>query len=165
MAFDALLAHGMILNLRINQISPAGVDWLLRYLSEVETRNLESAIAFFDDDAIVQINDGMPLQSAIAFRGLFQRYFANFSQVEHEVLNAYGVDQHFVAEMLCHYTPAASGKRITMPATAIYERNHDGRIASMRIYIGFLGMFEAFNAAAATPAAAGPPTEFVRAND
>lgn len=155
----------MILNLRINQISPASVDWLSRYLSEVETRNLESATAFFGDDAIVQINDGMPLQSAIALRGLFQRYFANFSHVEHEVLNAYGADQHFVAEMLCHYTPAASGKRISMPATAIYERNPEGLIASMRIYIGFLGMFEAFDAAAATLAAGGPPTAFVRAND
>ena len=47
----------MILNLRINQISPAGVDWLSRYLSEVETRNLESAIAFFDD-TVQFVGDG-----------------------------------------------------------------------------------------------------------
>ncbi|MEZ5960485.1 MAG: nuclear transport factor 2 family protein [Hyphomonadaceae bacterium] len=140
----------MILNLRIKQISPAGADWLSHYLSTVEARDPESVISLFRDNAIVQINDGVPVQSHTAVRGLFQRYFANFEHVEHEVLNAYGSETELVAETLCHYTLASSGKRITLPGVTIYERDDDGLIISMRIYMGFVGMFEAFDAAAAT---------------
>jgi hypothetical protein len=138
----------MILNsLRINQVSPAGVDWLARYLCEIEARELDHAINFFHDAAVTQVNDGLPLHSKVAVRGLLQRYFEAFSHVEHEVLNVFGADSQFAAEMLCHYTPSTSGQRITMPAMAIYERDRDGLIVSMRIYISATGMFEAFAAA------------------
>ena len=117
-------------SLRINQLSSAGLDWLSRYLSEIEARNLDGAVEFFHDKAVTQVNDGLPLHTKVAVQGLLQRYFENFAQVEHELLNAFGTDTQFAAEMLCHYTPAASGKRITMPATAIYER--DWHVRSIR---------------------------------
>jgi len=140
-------------SLRINQLSSAGLDWLSRYLSEIEARNLDGAVEFYHDSAVTQVNDGLPLHTKVAVHGLLQRYFENFAQVEHELLNAFGVDTQFATEMLCHYTPAASGKRITMPATAIYERDPDGLIVSMRIYMSATGMFEAFAAVEAPPAA------------
>lgn len=133
-------------SLRVNQLSSAGLDWLSRYLSEVEKRNLADVVEFFRDDAVTQVNDGLPLHTKSAVKCLLQRYFENFAEVEHEVLTTFGTDAQFAAEMLCHYTPAASGKRITLPATAIYERDRDGLIVSMRIYISATGMFEAFAA-------------------
>ena len=35
-------------SLRINQLSSAGLDWLSRYLSEIEARNLDGAVGCND---------------------------------------------------------------------------------------------------------------------
>jgi hypothetical protein len=71
-------------------------------LSEIEARNLDGAVKFYHDSAVTQVNDGLPLRTKGAVQGLLQRYFENFAQVEHELLNAFGVDTQFAAEMLCY---------------------------------------------------------------
>jgi hypothetical protein len=137
----------MILSsLRASQLSPVGLDWYTRFLGEVDGRDADQVLAGFHDACVIQVNDRLPAYSKAAIASGLSLYYQMFEKVEHEVLGIYGSDQTFVAELLCHYTPVNNGS-VTMPAAVVYERDADGLIVSMRLYVSAGSMFEAFTGA------------------
>lgn len=126
-----------------SQLSDRGLDWYTRFLGEVDGRAADEVLAAIHDDCIIQVNDRLPAYSKAAIARGLEPYYEAFESVEHEVLNIYGSDRAFSAELLLHYAPP-NGERITMPAAVIYERDADGLIVSMRLYVSVGSMFEVF---------------------
>lgn len=134
---------------RVSQISQATADWYARVVSAVDSRDLDAFLAHITDDCTIQVNDALPVYGKAAYQDAMVRYYGAFDKTEHEILNLYGDDEHVVAELLCHYTPQGASKPVTMPAVAIYDRNGDGLLTSIRLYVGGGVMFEAFTGAVA----------------
>jgi hypothetical protein len=131
----------------VSQLSDHGFDWYTRFLGEVDGRAADQVLAAIHDACVIQVNDRLPAYSKAAIARGLELYYEAFEKVEHEVLNIYGSDRAFAAELLMHYAPP-NGERITMPAAVMYERDADGLIVSMRLYVSAGSMFEVFTATA-----------------
>ncbi len=136
-------------SLRLNQLSDATLEWYGRLATASNTRDLETFLSFVCEDCVFQVNDALPIYGKTAFRKAMVHYHETFEKTQHEILNLYGADHHLVAEMLCHYSTNGEDKTVTMPAAAIYDRDENGQLASIRLYVGAGTMFEAFTGAAA----------------
>ncbi|MFN3465197.1 MAG: nuclear transport factor 2 family protein [Terricaulis sp.] len=123
------------------------MDWFIGYLRNVDARAIDDVLATIHDNCVIQVNDQLPAFSKAAIARGLELYYEAFENVEHEVLNVYGQDHNFATELLLHYTPL-NGKRTTMPAAVLYDRDAVGLIISMRIFVSAGSMLEAFVCAA-----------------
>lgn len=139
----------MLASLRVCHVSATTLDWYAAYVAEIDARASDHALAYVANDCVIQVNDALPIYGKVAFARSLAEYFETFSRIEHELVNIYGADQNFCVELLCHYTPAGAANGVTIPAAALYDRNSDGLISSIRLYVSGGGMFEAFTGAAA----------------
>jgi hypothetical protein len=129
--------------LQVRQVSDAALDWYADIVTKVEARDLSFA-PVMRDDCIMQVNDRLPLYGKTAIMSSMDRYYETFGALDHDLLNIYGDDRNFVVELLFHFTPRSGDGRVTMPGSAIYDRDDQGRLASVRVYIGAGSMLEAF---------------------
>lgn len=124
----------MILHaVRTNQLSQAGFEWYVAYLTMLDSGNHDGYAAFLDPDCILQANNDLPLYGIDAIKTALAAYWRAFAKIEHEVLNIYGTDDQFAVELLCHYT-RKDGKRITIPAAAFMDRGEDGQAVMINLY-------------------------------
>jgi ketosteroid isomerase-like protein len=124
----------IITSLRTNHLSGAAFDWYASYLAAFEARNIERYLSYLAEDCVVQTNSRMPLYGHAGLRDPVQRYFEAYAVV-HDLLNIYGDDNQFAAEMLTHYTPRGASKPISIPTVSIYDRAASGTIHAMRHYV------------------------------
>lgn len=120
-------------SLIVNQLSPAGFAWYLKYLAVLDAKDLASYGAFLADDCQFFINNNGPVQGKAAILGMLGQYWPSFGSLRHELLAILGHDQHFMLEALNHYT-RLDGTAVTLRAVAITSRNTDGLVTSVRVY-------------------------------
>lgn len=119
-------------SLRINQLSPEAMDWYTRYLAAFEARNADELFAFVAKDAVVEVGGRLPYYGQNALRASLDSYFKAFDRIEHELLNIYGADNEFGAEMLSHFTRAGHAEAVTVPSATFYSRDNEGLLTSLR---------------------------------
>jgi len=82
---------------------------------------------------VAQINNNVPIYGADAIAPVLQRLKGKYRKLEREVVNVFGSDLSFGAEMLWHYT-RIDGSSVTIPAAHFVDRNHEGLMISVRVY-------------------------------
>lgn len=130
----------ILTSVRINQLSPAGVEWYQRYLAVFDNADADGFADCLTEDCVIQMNDDLPLYGLSAIRPAMIAYMTRFTSIEHEPLNIYGQDHHFAAELLCHYV-SHTGKRTTIPASSFVDRREDGLVSSIRFYVNASAAF------------------------
>lgn len=119
---------------RINQLSPRGTAWLQELLDTLDAKDLDAYTGRMSDDVEVVFNNGeMAMRGREAVRQGLRAFWQSFGSLEHEELNIYGTDDHFVHEALNHYT-TLDGRRVTIRAVAWIDRDAEGRVTSLRVY-------------------------------
>lgn len=63
-----------------------------------------------------------------------------YDTIEHDLLNIYGTDDHYVLEALNHYT-TLDGRQVTLRAVAFTDRNAAGLVDSVRLYTDTAPLF------------------------
>lgn len=119
--------------LQRNDLSDTAFDWLKRYIAAVDQRSTDAYSGLISDDCALQLNYVGPLLGRDAVLTMLGSYWESLASVEHEPLAILGDDHHFALETLHHYR-ARSGRKITIPATEIIEREADGLARRVRIY-------------------------------
>lgn len=127
-------------NLRINQLSPAGYDWYLAYLSAMDRRDVAAYAGFLADSCELRFNGAPPTVGRGAIREMLSGYWQSFAGIEHDLLNIYGTDAHFMLEAANHYE-RHDGKRVTLAAVALTDRDDRGLVTSVRLYTDTTPLF------------------------
>ena len=126
--------------LRINQLSPAAYERYLDYLSAMDAKDLDRYGTFLADDVVLQMNNADPSVGKDAVLAGLAAYWPSFASIEHELLNIYGDDRHYVLEALNHYT-THDGRSVTLRAVAFTDIDADGQVQSVRLYTDTAPLF------------------------
>ena len=134
-------AVGMKTNeLRINQLSDSAFAWYVSYLEALDAKRLDAYAEFLADGVVMQMNGQVPVEGKAAVVKALAAYWPSFGSLEHDLLNIYGSDQHFMLEALNHYT-RCDGRPVTTRAVALTDRNPEGQVTSIRLYADVGALF------------------------
>lgn len=120
-------------NLRVNQLSAAAYNNYLAYLTAIDNKDINAYGKFLADDIAVQFNNDEPMQGKETVLQGLSYYWQSFVSVEHDLVNIYGTDTHYVLEAENHYI-RKDGKLTTIKAVAFTDINDQGLVKSVRIY-------------------------------
>lgn len=121
-------------SLRTNQLTPSLSDWYLgEYLPAMDALDVEKYATFLADDVSLKFNNAPPAEGKAAVVGMLSGYWKSFAGIEHEPLNIYGTDSQFMLEALNHNV-RHDGKKVTIHAVALTDRNAEGLVASVRVF-------------------------------
>ena len=67
-------------------------------------------------------------------------YWKSYAGLEHELLNIYGSGRAMMLEALNHYI-RHDGKRVSLRAVALTDRNDAGLVTSVRVYTDTAPLF------------------------
>lgn len=129
-------------DLRINELSPAAYESYLSYLAAMDAKDLEGYGAFLADDVTLQMNNAEPMVGKPSVLAGLGQYWPSFASIEHDLLNIYGTDDHYVLEALNHYT-THDGRAVTLRAVAFTDKDDQGKVASVRLYTDTAPLFTA----------------------
>ena len=119
--------------LRVNQLSPEGYAWYLRYLAALDAGDVARYGTFLAEECELRFNNADPVRGRDAVLGGLGQYWKSFAALEHELLNIYGNDQAFMLEALNHYR-RHDRQPVTLRAVALTDRNEAGEVTSVRLY-------------------------------
>ncbi|KAI9815610.1 MAG: hypothetical protein M1826_001978 [Phylliscum demangeonii] len=132
-------------SLRHNSLSASATAWLQQMLQSLDAKDLSTYLSFMAPSIRMTFNNGNPSTSTStnmptptfdgidAVRAGLAQYWQSFTSIEHEALNVYGDDRHFVHEALNHYL-TLDGRRLTLRAAAFIDRDEAGRVLELRLY-------------------------------
>jgi ketosteroid isomerase-like protein len=120
-------------DLQANQISPEAYRWYLGYLAAIDGKNIEQYATYLADDCVMVQNNNEPVRGKAAIVAGLTQYWQSFGELEHALLNIFGRDDAFVLEAWNHYV-RLDGKRVSVRAVAITERNEAGLVRTFRFY-------------------------------
>lgn len=124
----------ILTSLRTNQLSEPEFEWYRRCLEAFESRNIDAYLSHLAEDCVVQSNSRVPYYGRDSLREPLKRYFEVYS-VTHELLNIFGNDRRFGAEMLTHYASRRGKETIIVPTASFYDRDSGGMLQSIRHYV------------------------------
>ena len=127
-------------NLRINQLTPEGYTWYLRYLNALDQTDVQAYGEFLADSVTLQMNNQEPVSGKRRVLEGLAAYWQGFGSLEHDLRNIYGTDNAFVLEALNHYT-RLDGEPVTLRAVAFTDRNQSGLVTSVRLYTDTAPLF------------------------
>lgn len=119
--------------LRINQLSPSAYIWYLRYLTAIDSRNIESYASFLAESCTMSMNNYPEIIGKAAIIEELSQYWKSFASLEHDLLNIYGMDSALMLEAFNHYT-RHDGMQVTLRAIALTDRDKSGLVTSVRLY-------------------------------
>jgi len=122
-------------SLKLNPLSPAGMDWYTRMTAGFETRALENVEPFLHDEIVLELNNAIPFYGKSTTCMALERFWVAVGDVDNEPLNLYGDDRHFSAELLVHYRPPKMSEKLTLPMAIFYARDVAGLLTSMRVFV------------------------------
>ncbi len=140
-------------NLRINQLSPEAYERYLNYLQTMDNKDVESYGSYLSGNVEMYFNNHPFGRGKETILGGLRQYWKSFKTVEHDLLNIYGSNHHYVLEALNHYE-RHDGQQVTVKAVAFTDLNADGLVESVRLYMDTSPVF-AQAAPPTTTAAAG----------
>ncbi len=139
--------------LRINQLSPEAYARYLTYLQTIDNKDVENYGTYLAANVEMYFNNDPFGQGKETILGGLRQYWESFKTVEHDLLNIYGSNQHYVLEALNQYE-RHDGRKVTVKAVAFTDLNADGLVESVRLYMDTSPVF-AQAAPPTTTAAAG----------
>jgi hypothetical protein len=132
--------------LGVNQLSTDGVGWYVRYLAAWEAKQADAHASFLANNIVVQLGNNVPIYTRRAIMPVVERIWSRYRSLDHEILNLYGSDRSFAAEVLWHFI-RLDGAAITIPAMIAIERDETGLASSIRTYSNVTPIFETHNLA------------------
>lgn len=127
-------------NLKINQLSTEAYEKYLAYLKAMDNKDVEAYGTFLANDVEMFFNnDPFGQGKEVILQGL-GNYWKSFATIEHDLINIYGSDDHYVLEALNHYK-RHDGKSATVKAVAFTDLNENGKVKSVRLYMDTAPVF------------------------
>lgn len=121
-------------NLRTNQLSETATDWYIhQYLAAMDALDVQRYAEFLVENVSLQFNNGPPVIGKPEVIGMLGAYWKSFASIEHDLINIYGQDDRFMLEAMNHYL-RHDGRRVTVQAVALTDRNDKGQVSSVRVY-------------------------------
>lgn len=131
-------------SIRINTLSAEAFIWYCQYLKAVDEKDIHAYGLMLAEDCEMYLNNAGPIVGKGAILGMLSQYWPAFGTLEHEPLNLYGDDRHFVLEALNHYT-RLDGTAITLRAVAFTDRDESGLVKSARVFSDTAPLFASGN--------------------
>jgi hypothetical protein len=129
-------------SLRINQLSAEITEWYIdRYLASMDALDIIAYAGFLADEVSLKFNNAPYIVGKAAVVDMLGGYWRSFRGIEHEPLNIYGGDRHFMLEALNHYE-RLDGKRVTTHAVALTDRDDAGLVTSVRVFADATPVFQ-----------------------
>lgn len=120
--------------LKINQLSAEAFAWYQAYLDAVDSVDVERYGRFLAEDCEFQFGSQPVVKGRENILGGLQKFWSTYDGEEHKYLNIFGNDQCFALEAINIFN-RKDGKKVSIPAVAVTERNEDGLAKSIRVFI------------------------------
>jgi ketosteroid isomerase-like protein len=121
--------------------------WIDDYYADVDAMRLEPFVERHSDDASVVFGNNPPAVGKEAIRAAIGGFWSMIGGLRHERRNLWFVNDGATAvlEVVTHYT-TKGGAAVPVPCVSLLDRNGDGRVTSLRVYIDLAPLFERISA-------------------
>jgi ketosteroid isomerase-like protein len=121
--------------------------WIDDYYADVDAMRLEANVERHSDDAVVVFANNPPAVGKEAIRAAIGSFFSMIGGLRHERRNLWFVNDGDtgVFEVVVHYT-TKGGAEIAVPCVSVLDRDADGKVTSLRVYIDLAPLFERIGA-------------------
>jgi ketosteroid isomerase-like protein len=126
--------------LKINQLSSAAFAWYQEYLNAVDSVDTERYGQFLADDCEFQFGNNPIVKGKQAILEGLKKFWATYDSEEHILHGITGQDNYFALEATNVYQ-RKDGKKVSIPAVAITERNDQGLAKSIRVFIDIAPLY------------------------
>ena len=122
-------------------------SWIDDYYADVDAMRLEAFVERHSDDAAVVFGNNPPAVGKEAIRAAIGGFWSMIGGLRHERRNLWFVNDGDTAvlEVVTHYT-TKGGARVPVPCVSLLDRNADGKVSSLRVYIDLAPLFEQIGA-------------------
>jgi ketosteroid isomerase-like protein len=116
--------------------------WIDDYYADVDAMRLEAFVERHSDDAAVVFGNNPPAVGKEAIGANIGGFWSMIGGLRHERRNLWFVndDTTAVLEVVTHYT-TKSGANVPVPCVSLLDRNADGKVTSLRVYIDLAPLF------------------------
>jgi ketosteroid isomerase-like protein len=126
--------------LKINQISNESFEWYQVYLKAVDSTDAQKYGEFLAEDCEFQFGNQPKIRGKKAILEGLKKFWETYDGEEHILQNILGNDKCFALEALNIYN-RKDGTKVTCPAVAITERNDEGLVTSIRVFIDIAPLY------------------------
>lgn len=120
-------------------------DWITDYYADVDAMRLASYVQRHTDDAVVVFGNNPPAVGKAEIEAAIGGFFGLIGGMRHEQRGTWfgagpAGGETAVLELITHYT-TKGGAAVPIPCVSILDRNADGLVSSLRIYIDLAPLF------------------------
>jgi ketosteroid isomerase-like protein len=121
--------------------------WIDDYYADVDAMRLEAYVERHSDDAVVVFGNNPPVTGKAAIKEAIGGFWSIIGGLRHERHNLWFINDGgtAVVEAVTHYT-TKGGAAVPVPVVSLLDRNADGKITSLRIYIDLAPLFQQIGA-------------------
>lgn len=130
----------MLASLRVSELSEDGLAWYVRYLTALTSGDPTRLAPLLDEACEFQLNNVLPIHGRDVIALGIATYLTGVESLQPQILNIYGSDRAFAAELLHHYV-RKDGAQITVPAAGFVTRNEAGLVTSARAHFDATPVF------------------------
>lgn len=120
--------------LKIVTISDTALEWFKTKYTAADSFDAEGYRKFLAEDCQLQFGNNPLVGCNNEIIGGLKSFWETINGMNHSFINIIGTDNYFVAEAIIGYT-RKDNKVVKIPAATIIERNAEGLVTSMRIFI------------------------------
>jgi ketosteroid isomerase-like protein len=116
--------------------------WIDDYYADVDAMRLEAFVDRHSDDAVVVFGNNPPAVGKEAIGANIGGFWSMIGGLRHERRNLWFVNDGGTAvlEVVTHYT-TKGGAAVPVPCVSILDRDADGKVTSLRVYIDLAPLF------------------------
>jgi ketosteroid isomerase-like protein len=116
--------------------------WIDDYYADVDAMRLEPFVERHSDDAVVVFGNNPRAVGKEAIRAAIGGFWSMIGGLRHERRNLWLVDDGATAvlEVVTHYT-TKGGAEVPVPCVSLLDRDADGKVTSLRVYIDLAPLF------------------------
>ena len=117
------------------------------YYADVDAMRREAFVERHSDDATVVFGNNPPAVGKKAIRAAIGGFWSMIGGLRHERRNLWFINDGDTAvlEAVTHYT-TKGGAKVPVPCVSLLDRNADGKVSSLRVYIDLAPLFEQIGA-------------------
>ena len=132
---------------RLTSRGGAMSTWIDDYYADVDAMRLEPFVERHSDDASVVFGNNPPAVGKEAIGAAIGGFWSMIGGLRHERRNLWFVNDGDTAvlEVVTHYT-TKGGAKVPVPCVSLLDRNADGKVTSLRVYIDLAPLFERIGA-------------------
>jgi ketosteroid isomerase-like protein len=126
--------------LKTNQLSPSTYKWYLAYLDAMDKLDINTYATYLAEDCEMQFANNAIVKGKKNVVEALKAFWETIDGDEHTLYNILGTDECFMLE--AHNTfKRKNGTTVTIPAVAITERNSEGLVTSVRLFMDVAPIF------------------------